>query len=150
MGSTQSSIATQGPVSTQNTIKQKTTLHTHPLPLHRKRSTHHPTTAATTAATIATATAATTAATKTTTPSPAATTPSVTNTISVHGVCPDPSLMTRSQFNEQQCLQWFKEYTDPDSPQMMTPENTQQFFEDLGVSVEDVMPLLLLLWSIDT
>lgn len=42
------------------------------------------------------------------------------------------------QFNEQLCLQWFQQYADPDTPKLISPEGTQQFLKDLGISVEEV------------
>ncbi|CEG83429.1 hypothetical protein RMATCC62417_17351 [Rhizopus microsporus] len=42
------------------------------------------------------------------------------------------------QFNKQQCEQLFKHYADPDIPDTITPDGTRQFFEDLGLSIEDV------------
>ncbi|KAL0087216.1 hypothetical protein J3Q64DRAFT_1471142 [Phycomyces blakesleeanus] len=52
------------------------------------------------------------------------------------------------QFNEQQCLQWFEQYRDPESPLIITPEGTQKFFDDLGISVEDVI-ILAIAWKMN-
>ena len=43
-----------------------------------------------------------------------------------------------SQFDEKQCIQLFNRYADTDTPDLISPEGTRQFFEDLGVSIEDV------------
>ncbi|ORZ17303.1 Cullin binding-domain-containing protein [Absidia repens] len=52
---------------------------------------------------------------------------------------PQTSLM----FNEQQCLQWFQYYADPDTPMSISPEGMQRFLEDLGISVEDKMAIVI-------
>ncbi|CAO3587018.1 unnamed protein product [Absidia cylindrospora] len=52
---------------------------------------------------------------------------------------PQPSLL----FNEQQCLQWFQYYADPDTPMTISPEGMQRFLEDLGISVEDKMAIVI-------
>ena len=42
------------------------------------------------------------------------------------------------QFDRQRCAQLFQQYAEPDSPDTITPDGTKQFFEDLGLSIEDV------------
>ncbi|SAM01915.1 hypothetical protein [Absidia glauca] len=56
---------------------------------------------------------------------------------------PKPFLDQRSQFNEEACLQWFQHYADPDTPTTISPEGTQRFLEDLGISIEEKMALVI-------
>ncbi|KAI9497350.1 hypothetical protein BDB00DRAFT_620330 [Zychaea mexicana] len=53
----------------------------------------------------------------------------------------------RPQFNEQACQRWFEQYADPDTPNMISPEGMQRFFEDLGLSLEDVLGIVFA-WKI--
>ncbi|ORE04626.1 hypothetical protein BCV72DRAFT_12201 [Rhizopus microsporus var. microsporus] len=53
------------------------------------------------------------------------------------------------QFNKQQCEQLFKHYADPDIPDTITPDGTRQFFEDLGLSIEDVL-IFAIAWKMHT
>ncbi|CAO3618479.1 unnamed protein product [Cunninghamella echinulata] len=46
-------------------------------------------------------------------------------------------------FNEQLCLQWFQQYSDPDTPKIISPEGTQQFLQDLGISVEEKLAIVI-------
>lgn len=48
------------------------------------------------------------------------------------------TLKKNIKFNKQQCEQLFQQYADQDSPNMITPDGTRQFFEDLELSIEDV------------
>ncbi|KAG0180887.1 hypothetical protein DFQ29_009896 [Apophysomyces sp. BC1021] len=45
---------------------------------------------------------------------------------------------TIPQFDERRCEEWYMRYADPDTPDYILPEGTQQFFEDMNVSMEDV------------
>ncbi|CDS05733.1 hypothetical protein LRAMOSA08261 [Lichtheimia ramosa] len=57
-----------------------------------------------------------------------------------HGNKPiQPVVNPVPQFDEQQCRLLFKKYADPDTPDTISPEGMQRFFEDLGLSVEDVL-----------
>ncbi|KAG1049541.1 hypothetical protein G6F46_008908 [Rhizopus delemar] len=53
------------------------------------------------------------------------------------------------QFNTQQCEQLFQFYADPDLPETITPDGTKQFFEDLGLSIEDVL-IFAIAWKMNT
>ncbi|KAI8974472.1 hypothetical protein BDB01DRAFT_728997, partial [Pilobolus umbonatus] len=43
----------------------------------------------------------------------------------------------------------FNHYADPDVPNMITPDGTRQFFEDLGLSIEDVL-IFAIAWKMQT
>ncbi|KAL1933785.1 hypothetical protein VTP01DRAFT_7875 [Rhizomucor pusillus] len=52
------------------------------------------------------------------------------------------------QFDTRQCELWFQQYADPDMPDTISPEGTQQFFEDLGFSLDDIT-VLILAWKMN-
>ncbi|RCH99178.1 hypothetical protein CU097_014171 [Rhizopus azygosporus] len=58
-------------------------------------------------------------------------------------------IKSTQQFNKQQCEQLFKHYADPDIPDTITPDGTRQFFEDLGLSIEDVL-IFAIAWKMHT
>ncbi|SAL97230.1 hypothetical protein [Absidia glauca] len=48
------------------------------------------------------------------------------------------------KFSIKTCEKWYQKYKDTDDPdENITPEGAQQFFEDLGVSLESVYPILI-------
>ncbi|KAI8092026.1 hypothetical protein BDF21DRAFT_153530 [Thamnidium elegans] len=53
------------------------------------------------------------------------------------------------KFDTQQCTQLFQHYADPDSPNTITLDGTRQFFEDLGLSIEDVL-IFAIAWKMHT
>ncbi|OBZ88454.1 DCN1-like protein 4 [Choanephora cucurbitarum] len=52
-------------------------------------------------------------------------------------IIPTPAHVSIPKFDEKQCIQLFHHYADTDAPDLISPEGTRQFFEDLGVSIED-------------
>ncbi|XP_037070058.1 DCN1-like protein 4 isoform X2 [Pollicipes pollicipes] len=51
-------------------------------------------------------------------------------------------------FNEKVCLEWFREYTTADEPDLLGPEGMERFCRDLGVQPEDVV-MLVIAWKMD-
>ncbi|KAL7323636.1 hypothetical protein PS15p_210259 [Mucor circinelloides] len=62
---------------------------------------------------------------------------------------PAPAQVIIPKFNTQQCEQLFQRYADQDSPDVITPDGTRQFFEDLGLSIEDVL-IFAIAWKMHT
>ncbi|KAI8086166.1 Cullin binding-domain-containing protein [Halteromyces radiatus] len=56
---------------------------------------------------------------------------------------PKQKQVTEPVFNAQLCLQWFQRYADPDTPTSISPEGMQQFLQDLGISVEERMAIVV-------
>ncbi|KAI9481527.1 MAG: hypothetical protein EXX96DRAFT_217097 [Benjaminiella poitrasii] len=54
-----------------------------------------------------------------------------------------------NKFDSQECERLFSRYADPDESSMITPDGTRQFFEDLGLSIEDVM-IFAIAWKMHT
>ncbi|KAB0796428.1 hypothetical protein PPYR_10489 [Photinus pyralis] len=46
-------------------------------------------------------------------------------------------------FSQKRCLAWFREYTNPDDPDMLGPDGMEKFCEDIGVEPENVVMLVL-------
>ncbi|KAG2236955.1 Cullin binding-domain-containing protein [Thamnidium elegans] len=45
-------------------------------------------------------------------------------------------------FNEK-CRHWFEKYTDDDNRELISPDGCQAFFNDIGVSLESVLPMII-------
>lgn len=44
-------------------------------------------------------------------------------------------------FSSKRCLNWFKQYTTPQNPELLGPDGMEQFCEDIGVEPENVVML---------
>ncbi|XP_037088155.1 DCN1-like protein 5 [Pollicipes pollicipes] len=53
-----------------------------------------------------------------------------------------------SGFTEKLCLEWFREYTTADEPDLLGPEGMERFCEDIGVEPENVV-MLVIAWRMD-
>lgn len=51
-------------------------------------------------------------------------------------------------FNEKVCLEWFREYTTADEPDLMGPDGMERFCRDLHVAPENIV-MLVIAWKMD-
>jgi len=51
-------------------------------------------------------------------------------------------------FNEKVCMEWFREYTTADEPDLLGPEGMERFCRDLRVEPENIL-MLIIAWKMD-
>ncbi|KAF7722615.1 hypothetical protein EC973_002928 [Apophysomyces ossiformis] len=58
------------------------------------------------------------------------------------------NLSTHIQFDEKRCEEWYMRYADPEMPDTILPEGTQQFFEDMDIPMDDVA-VIAIAWKMN-